>query len=132
MKPTLSRRAFCQTTLLTSAVASAISSALPLTTRAVEPFAHSATARLRLGLAAYSFRDFFPGGKKKADANPNPDKPIDIFGFIDFCAEHRCEGAELTSYYFPPDADDAYFLKIKRHAFDFFIIVHMFRGYVPP
>ena len=39
-----------------------------------------------------------------------------MFGFIDYCAEQNC-GAELTSYFFPPDADEAYFKKIKRYAF---------------
>jgi len=43
-------------------------------------------------------------------------KPIDMFGFIDYCADQKC-GAELTSYFFPPDADEQYFQKIKRYAF---------------
>ncbi|MBI1839517.1 MAG: sugar phosphate isomerase/epimerase [Verrucomicrobia bacterium] len=117
MKPSLSRRSFCRSTLLGGAFASAFATALPTALPAVEPFPHSPLARLRLGLAAYSFRDFFKEGKRKAGAKLPGDNAIDMFGFIDFCAEHRCEGAELTSYYFPPDADDAYFLKVKRHAF---------------
>ena len=39
-----------------------------------------------------------------------------MFQFIDYCADQNC-AAELTSYFFPPDADEAYFRKIKRHAF---------------
>lgn len=39
-----------------------------------------------------------------------------MFGFINYCAEQKC-GAELTSYFFPPEADEAYFKRIKRHAF---------------
>ncbi|NIP95597.1 MAG: sugar phosphate isomerase/epimerase [Akkermansiaceae bacterium] len=42
---------------------------------------------------------------------------MDMIGFIDYCAEHGCDGAELTSYFFPGDADEAYFAKLKRHAF---------------
>ena len=40
-----------------------------------------------------------------------------MFQFIDYCAENGCIGAELTSYYFPPDANTDYMLKIKRYAF---------------
>ena len=65
---------------------------------------------IKVGLAAYSFRNNFafmkgqPNGKLKEDA-PVMDMP----GFIEYCAEHGVEGAELTSYFFPPEADTAYF-----------------------
>jgi sugar phosphate isomerase/epimerase len=39
-----------------------------------------------------------------------------MFSFVDYCAEHGCEGAELTSYYFPPQIDEAYLLRLKQHA----------------
>ena len=117
MKPTLSRRSFCRSTLLGGAVASAFAAVSPSVLHGVEPFTRSASPRLRLGLAAYSFRDFFKDGKKKAGRAAAGERAIDMFSFIDFCAEHRCEGAELTSYYFPADADDAYFLRVKQHAF---------------
>jgi sugar phosphate isomerase/epimerase len=68
-----------------------------------------------LGLAAYSFKPHFKWVKGKAQ-KPLDGKPIDMFEFIDYCADQNC-GAELTSYFFPPDADEAYFRKIKRHAF---------------
>ena len=70
-----------------------------------------------LGLAAYSFRSHFEfyKGKKAAQA-PLDGKSIDMFGFIDYCAQQKC-AAELTSYFFPPDADEKYFQKIKRYAF---------------
>ncbi|MDB4618552.1 sugar phosphate isomerase/epimerase, partial [Akkermansiaceae bacterium] len=70
---------------------------------------------LRLALAAYSFKPHFAFHKGKAQ-EPRNGKEIDMFGFIDFCAKQRC-GAELTSYFFPPKADEAYFRKVKRHAF---------------
>ena len=70
-----------------------------------------------LGLAAYSFKPHFEFYKgKKAKKPPADGKKIDMFGFIDYCAEQNC-GAELTSYFFPPDADEAYFRKIRRYAF---------------
>jgi sugar phosphate isomerase/epimerase len=80
-----------------------------------EPLRHAPGGHLRLGLAAYSFRKHFEFIKGKPQ-KPEDGKKIDMFSFIDYCAKHRC-GAELTSYFFPPDVDDDYFLRIKRHAF---------------
>ena len=69
----------------------------------------------KLGLAAYSFKKHFAFYKGKA-VEPLNGKSIDMFGFIDYCANENCS-AELTSYFFPPDADETYFRKIKRYAF---------------
>jgi len=82
---------------------------------AIEPFKRPGAPRLKLSLAAYSFRQFFKDSKDAAGAGA--DKKIDLFQFIDFCAEHGCDGTELTSYYFPPDVNDDYLLRIRRHAF---------------
>ena len=82
---------------------------------ASEPFARKGPARLRLGLAAYSFRKHFAwmrGKPTKEQSKPG----IDMTGFIDFCAEHGVGGAELTSYFFPGDADAAFFANMRRHA----------------
>lgn len=71
--------------------------------------------RLRLGLAAYSFRNHFgwmKGKKKKAVTEP----PITMEGFVDFCAAHDCGGAELTSYFFPGDAGEQYFADMRGYA----------------
>jgi sugar phosphate isomerase/epimerase len=85
---------------------------------AIEPFARKGEPRLLLGLAAYSFRKQMRWMKGK----PNPDlqdgaKGWDLFSFIDYCADHGCTGAELTSYFFPPEFDSDYLLKLKRHAY---------------
>ena len=72
-------------------------------------------ARLPVGLAAYSFRDHFSWMKGKA-RKPRGEE-MDMFGFVNFCAEHGCHGAELTSYFFPADPDAEYFNRLKRHAF---------------
>ncbi len=82
--------------------------------RAIEPFVRGGTPRLQLGLAAYSFRESFKDQKGKPT---NPAGKLDILGFIDYCADHGCPGAELTSYFFPKDVDAAYLLKVRRHAF---------------
>lgn len=42
---------------------------------------------------------------------------MDFFKFIDYCADHGCAGAELTSYYFPKDVTDATLLEVRRYAF---------------
>lgn len=67
------------------------------------------------GLAAYSFKPHFEFYKGKPK-QPLDEKSINMFEFIDYCADQNC-AAELTSYFFPPDADKEYFHKIKRHAF---------------
>ncbi len=83
--------------------------ALSPLSRAVEPFQRAGKPRLRLALAAYSFRDQLQPPK-------NGTPTMDLFQFIDFCADQGCEGAELTSYYFPPDVTDEFLVKVRRHA----------------
>ncbi|MCL4178512.1 MAG: sugar phosphate isomerase/epimerase [Verrucomicrobia bacterium] len=104
------RRRFLGTTMLSAVL---LPTGSPV--RAMEPLGRRGAARLRLSLAAYSFRQFF-----KTPSPPSgvaAERLIDLFQFIDYCAEHGCEGTELTSYYFPADLDDAYLLRIRRHAF---------------
>ena len=103
----LSRRRFLQLTGLSTLSVPAL--------RAIEPFARVGGARLRLGLAAYSFRDYFKDTThaRKAGAEPRIEMPQ----FIDYCAEQGCDGAELTSYYFPKDVTDDQLRAIRRHAF---------------
>jgi sugar phosphate isomerase/epimerase len=100
-----SRRRFLQLTASSVLVA-------PLA-RAVEPFARTGSPRLQLSLAAYSLRQFFQTEKGK----PIPGGTLDMFKFIDYCAEQGVAGAELTSYYFPVEPTDDYLLKVRRHAF---------------
>lgn len=69
---------------------------------------------LRISLAAYSFRNHFKymKGKERTAAEP----AMDMFKFIDYCAENGCDGAELTAYFFPPNADEKYFRKLRKYA----------------
>ena len=80
-----------------------------------DPIQTAKSPVFNLALAAYSFKPHFAFYKGKA-VEPEGGKSINMFEFIDYCADQDC-GAELTSYFFPPDADEAYFGKIKRHAF---------------
>src|SRR4051812_3486748 len=84
---------------------------------AIEPFKRKGKPRLKLSLAAYSFREYFKDASHKRDKNVDQQKQIDMFQFVDYCAEHDCDGAEVTSYYFPPDLTKEYMLKLKHHAF---------------
>jgi sugar phosphate isomerase/epimerase len=83
--------------------------------RAIEPIERTGAPRLRLGLAAYSFRDYFKdmAHPRKAGVEPR----LEMRQFIDYCAEQGCDGAELTSYYFPKDVTDEQLRIIRRHAF---------------
>jgi sugar phosphate isomerase/epimerase len=109
MPQLLSRRDFISVGALASAGFCA--------TRAIEPFARKGGARLRLSLAAYSFRQYFKDTDHAREKNVDSAKMIDMFQFIDYCGEHGCVGAEVTSYYFPKDPTSEYLLKLKRHAF---------------
>ncbi len=82
--------------------------------RAIEPFVRAGAPRLPLSLAAYSFRESFKDQKNKPT---NPTAKLDMLGFIDYCAEQGCAGAELTSYFFPKDLNEAYLVEVRRHAF---------------
>lgn len=73
--------------------------------------------RFLLGLAAYSLREYMKDGTHQRPQSIAPDRLIDMKGFIDFAADQGCQGAELTSYYFPPNVTKEQLLDIRRHAF---------------
>lgn len=89
---------------------------LPLATGR-DPIVRSGPPRFQVGLAAYSLRQYFSYKKGVAQA-PSKDGPaIDMVGFLDYCVSQNFDAAELTSYFFPPDADRDYFLGLKHAAF---------------
>jgi len=108
MHSKISRRGFFKSSAQTGLVLAGFG-LLENFSRAIEPIKRAGKPRFPLSIAAYSFRDFF---KSK-----DPAKQIDLFKFIDFCAEQGCQGTELTSYYFPTPVTNDYLLKIKRHCF---------------
>jgi sugar phosphate isomerase/epimerase len=109
MKPLESRRHFLKSCLQASLTLAGLELFHPTCARAIEPIKRPGKARLPLSLAAYSFRDQLQ--------HKDPAKRISLFQFIDYCADQGIEGAELTSYYFPPGTDEAFLLQVKRHAF---------------
>ena len=84
---------------------------------AAEAFKRTGKPRLQLSLAAYSFRQYFKDSSHPRETETDPARRIDLFDFIDYCADHGCAGAELTAYYFPKDVNSDYLIRIKRHAF---------------
>jgi hydroxypyruvate isomerase len=92
-----------------------VTSALGGTALAAGPFGRNGKPRLRLALAAYSFRSFFK--YQKNSTREVAKQPMDLFKFIDFCAEHGCDGAELTSYFFRHNVTREYLIALRRHAF---------------
>ena len=105
----ITRRAFLARTVVATTAATLAPAAL-----AVEPFPRT-QPKLMLGLAAYSFRQYFKEGKG-TDPKTDPAKRIDMLQFIDYCAAHDC-GAEITSYFFPAKLTQEFLLQLKRHAF---------------
>lgn len=86
------------------------------TAAGTNPFKRSGAPRLLLSLAAYSFRDTFPIMRGKPNTKVPAAKATDMFKFIDYCATHGCDGAEVTSYFFAEETD-AYMLQLRRYAF---------------
>ncbi len=107
----MKRREFLQ-------LASACSLSACVPTLAREPIGRSGPPRFQVGLAAYSLRDYFFFSRGKSHPPTDPAKGIDMKGFLDYCVAHDLDTAELTSYFFDPDADDDYFLDLKRYAYE--------------
>src|SRR5262245_14862696 len=114
MTPSLHRRDFLKTATISLAGLGFSS----WRAAAGEAFQRAGKPRLQLSLAAYSFRQFFKDGQSaKAAETGAPAKQIDLFDFVNYCAEQGCSGAEVTSYYFPKAFDDAFLIRLRRHAF---------------
>ncbi|MCG8650398.1 MAG: sugar phosphate isomerase/epimerase [Pirellulales bacterium] len=82
-----------------------------------DPIERSGPPRFQVGLAAYSLRNYFSFSRGKTK-NPADDGPaLDMRGFLDYCVEKEFDTAELTSYFFRPQAEDAYFRDLKQYAY---------------
>jgi sugar phosphate isomerase/epimerase len=103
--PDRNRRAFLAHALAATAGPLALGFGRPA--RAIEPIGRTRPSHLKLSLAAYSYRDYLQGKNKR----------MDLFDFVNLCADMALDGTELTSYYFPPDVDADYLHRLKQHAF---------------
>src|SRR5262245_38129983 len=115
MQTPLSRRAWFARAASAGFTVAAISTFQ--NTRAEASLPGKSPSRSKLRLSAAAFRDLFKVTDNKRATPPAADKALDMLDFVDYCADHHCDGAEVTSYYFPATADNAYLLKLKRHAF---------------
>lgn len=116
----VSRRDFLKLSAAAS-VAAAVAPSFAQAAAAATParggaFNRTGKPRLLLSLAAYSFRENFPTMRGKQNAKVPAGRGTDLFKFIDYCAAHGCDGAELTSYFFAEETD-AYMIALRRHAF---------------
>jgi sugar phosphate isomerase/epimerase len=97
----INRRTFLSATA-TAAVATALTPAAD-----AAPIKRSGSSQLRIGLAAYSMREYL-------QAKPGAKGKMDLLGFIDWAATLGIDAVELTSYHFPQTVDRAYLNEIKR------------------
>jgi sugar phosphate isomerase/epimerase len=109
MRELANRRTFLKKCLVAGAAATGLRGLSPFSAQAVEPFKRAGGPRLRLSLAAYSFREYFN--------HKDPAKRLALLDFIDYCADQGLDGTELTSYYFPENFQTDYLLQVKRRAF---------------
>ena len=97
-----SRRAF-----LTGTAAAAVAATLPAPTFAMEPVKRAGPSRLRIGLAAYSMRQYL-------EAKAGTTGRMDLLGFVDWAATLDTDAVELTSYFFPEQVTKTYLNDLKR------------------
>ena len=73
----------------------------------IDPIKRTGNARMKLSLAAYSFRDALSGAKKS----------MTLDDFVDLASTYDLDAVEPTSYYFPDPATPGYCRSLRRHAF---------------
>jgi sugar phosphate isomerase/epimerase len=73
----------------------------------IDPIKRAGPSRLRVGLAAYSMRDFL-------QAKPPATPKMDLLGFVDWAATLDTDAVELTSYFFPDPVTPEFLLELKR------------------
>jgi sugar phosphate isomerase/epimerase len=107
MQNVLSRRAF--------AAAAAAVAAAPAAALAMDPVRRRGPSRMKLSLAAYSFRHYLTDHRR--GTSPATAAPMTLESFVDLCAEYPLDGVELTSYYVPDPPPEGYLHALRRRAF---------------
>ena len=105
------------TATVTSSAALGLNALIKSPLAAIEPFQRTGKSRFLLGLAAYSFRAHFPEEVQRPNKAAPKDPRMDMYQFINYCAEQGCDGAELTGYFLPKDLTGDALQKLRRHAF---------------
>lgn len=106
---TPSRRTFLQTAGVTAAAMLTGAGRA----EAIAPFSRKHGPHMKLSLAAYSYRQFLPDGRRRAAAKAT----MTLHDFADECAKMGLDGTELTSYYVPTPVPTGYLQGLRRHAF---------------
>ncbi len=86
-----------------------VSLSSPALVQAIGPIKRNGGPKLKLSLAAYSFR-------KQLTAKPGTPGAMDMLGFVDWCATQDLDGCEPTSYFFPKEVTPEYLAQLKRKA----------------
>ena len=73
----------------------------------MDPVKRAGPSRLRIGLAAYSMRQYL-------QAKPGTKGAMDLLGFVDWAATLDTDAVELTSYFFPEQVTKTYLNDLKR------------------
>jgi sugar phosphate isomerase/epimerase len=87
--------------------AAGVAAARAATPAAIDPIKRSGGPRLKLSLAAYSFRESLAGVKKS----------MTLDDFVALASTFDVDAVEPTSYYFPEPATPEYCRALRRHAF---------------
>ena len=96
----MNRRTFMSTLAALPALATSGAAA------GIDPIKRKGPPRMKLSLAAYSFREALAGAKKS----------MTLDDFIDLASTYDLEAIEPTSYYFPEPATPEYCRSLRRHA----------------
>lgn len=89
----------------------AVAAANTSTVTAIEPFNRSSSHFTGLSLTSYSLKPYMRWWWGKPT-----DGPLDMLGFLDYCAQLGLDGAELTSYFFKTPVERSFINSIKRRA----------------
>jgi sugar phosphate isomerase/epimerase len=110
-RPLISRRTFLKTGAGATAGALGWNGQLP----AIGPIDRSQGSEvpLKLSLAAYSLRQYLPNYRR---GEPTGGEPLDMFGFLEYCARIGLDGAEITSYFLPHPCPGTLAINLKRQA----------------
>lgn len=98
---------FTRRSFLTTAAAAAASVSAPAFGRGIDPIKRRGPARMKLSLAAYSFRNALTA---KAAG-------MTLEDFVNEATKWDLDAVEPTSYYFPEPATPEYCRRLRRHAF---------------
>ena len=75
----------------------------------IDPIERTGKPKLKLSLAAYSFR-------RQLTAKSGTSGAMDMLGFIDWASEQDLDAVEPTSYFFPKEITPEYLAKLRRRA----------------